>query len=263
MKRNYLRYARLSAAVAGVLFGAAHMAHAQTLTWDASGQVPPTDGSGNWDTSSSLWYNGASATTWTNGDSAVFGNPANTTVVGSPPNYSVSLNANITAQNIILGESADNGVYGIYDQGVSGGQTLTLAGNLVKATAEGELVVQLSNAMLLTAGNHIISVNDTGGPEPELSIDNSMVETGGSATLTINNANYNSAYSSYGTFVLNAANTYSGGTNILDGIVTDDAGGAGLGNCQHWHFGLPRNRRQQHHRPFEPDHQQSNSNHAQ
>jgi autotransporter-associated beta strand protein len=227
MKRNYLRYARLSAAVAGVLFGAAHMAHAQTLTWDASGAVPPTDGSGNWDTTSQLWYNGAAATSWSNGDTAVFGNPNSSAASATGPSYAVSLNApNITAQNIVLGTSSDSGYYSIYDQGTPGGQTLTLDGNLVKASAVGESVILLSNPMLLSAGNHVVSINDTPGPVPELSMDNSMVETGGSASITVNNAAYNSNYDSYGTFVLNAANTYSGGTNILDGIITDNANGA-------------------------------------
>src|SRR5580704_6123138 len=52
-------------------------AMSQTLTWDASGAHPtnPTDGSGNWNTASSLWTSGgASDVVWTNGESATFGN---------------------------------------------------------------------------------------------------------------------------------------------------------------------------------------------
>ena len=37
-------------------FMAHFAANAQTVTWDPSGSVTPTDGSGNWDTTSSQWY---------------------------------------------------------------------------------------------------------------------------------------------------------------------------------------------------------------
>jgi len=226
MKKGTMRYARLAAAVAGVVWGSMHVAHAQTVTWDPSGSIPPTDGSTTWDTTTPEWYNSTSSTVaaWTNGETAVFGNPTSGVQAASGPAYSALLYANITAQNIVFGTSADSGYYSIFDGG--NGSTLTLSGNLVKASAVGESIILLSNPINLTAGDHVVSVNDTPGPEPELAIDSPMQEVGGAASITVNNAAYNSGYSSYGTFVLNSANNYSGGTNIVDGIVTDNAAGA-------------------------------------
>lgn len=51
-------------------------AQAATLTWDVNNTTPgPQDGSGNWDTTTALWWDGANNVTWTNadGNSAVFG----------------------------------------------------------------------------------------------------------------------------------------------------------------------------------------------
>ena len=50
-------------------------ASGQSLTWDASGTGTPTDGLGNWDTTSAAnWFNGTPPdAVWTNGDVALFG----------------------------------------------------------------------------------------------------------------------------------------------------------------------------------------------
>jgi len=72
--KNGLRYARLSAAIAAVIYGATP-AHGLTLTWDPSGAAIPADGSGNWDNSSLQWFDPGSnsVVAWsnTNPDSAV------------------------------------------------------------------------------------------------------------------------------------------------------------------------------------------------
>ena len=50
---------------------------AGTLTWDPNGSTAPnpSDGAGNWDTTSLFWWDGSNNVTWTNadGNSAVFG----------------------------------------------------------------------------------------------------------------------------------------------------------------------------------------------
>src|SRR5438105_467776 len=51
--------------------------HGQALTWDASGANPlaPTDGGGNWNTTTNAnWSNGAADSTWISGSAAAIGN---------------------------------------------------------------------------------------------------------------------------------------------------------------------------------------------
>src|SRR5208282_2225571 len=146
------------------------------------------------------------------------------------PAIDVLLNApNITTQDLIFGTASTGGYYNLADQG-DGSETLTVDGNIIKSSAVGTSVIQLTNPMYLSAGNHVVAINDTPGPVPELSVNNPIDNPigGGSASITVNNGFNNSGYTSYGTFVLNVANNYSGGTNIENGIITDNANG-GLG----------------------------------
>lgn len=124
------------------------------LTWDATGMngADPADGSGNWDTVTALWSNGATDAVWVNGAStgAVFGNgngAAGTVTVG-----------NITAASLFF-NPAGSGSYTL-----SGG-TLTLSG--------------LSPAITANANATIGSVvSGTGG-----------VMLGGTGTLTLTGVN--------------------------------------------------------------------------
>src|SRR5271170_684685 len=106
MKKG-IRYARLSASIVAVLYGAA--AHAQSVTWDPmqSNMSPPTDGSGNWDLTDSNWYNSGTAmdVQWSNAVpySAVFGNPASAVSSATGTSNFVTLTDSITAQDIVLG----------------------------------------------------------------------------------------------------------------------------------------------------------------
>ncbi len=226
MKKG-IRYARLSASIVAVLYGAA--SHAQSVTWDPtqSDTNPPVDGSGNWDLITPNWYNSGTAADvlWSNAVpySAVFGNPTSTVALAGGTANNVTLNANINVQDIILGTATNgssSGYYNLFDQG-DGNETLTLNGNLIKASAVGQSIFQLSSPIVLPAGNHVVAINDTPGAVPELSLeefnDNSLT---GPGSITVNNAYNSSGYTPFGTFVLDTDNDYSGGTNIQDGSVT-------------------------------------------
>ena len=58
----------------------------QTMTWDPNGATAGTGGSGTWETTSAIWFNGTSFVPWTNGtlDIALFGGTAGTVTVGVP-----------------------------------------------------------------------------------------------------------------------------------------------------------------------------------
>lgn len=168
MKKG-IRYSRLSAAIVGVLCGAA--AHAQSVTWDPtqSDTNPPVDGSGNWDLSTTNWYNSGTAmdVQWSNAApySAVFGNPTSAVASagGTENNVTLAPGVSINAQDIVLGTATNgtgNGYYSFFDQG-DGNETITLNGNLIKASAVGESVFQLSSPIVLPAGNHVVAINDT------------------------------------------------------------------------------------------------------
>jgi autotransporter-associated beta strand protein len=234
MKKG-IRYARLSASIVAVLYGAA--AHAQSVTWDPtqSDINPPVDGSGNWDLTTPNWYNSGTATDvqWSNAVpySAVFGDPSSAAASGTGTENNVTLaeGVSINAQDIVLGTATNgsgNGYYSFFDQD-DGNETLTLNGNLIKASAVGESVFQLSSPIVLPAGNHVVAINDTPGAVPELSMeefnDNSLT---GPGSITMNNAYNSSGYAQYGTFVLDTDNTYTGGTNIVDGALTANASNA-------------------------------------
>ena len=58
----------------------------QNLSWDANGVWPVSGGTGNWDTTSPLWYNGVAFQAWNNAglDNAVFGGSAGNVRLTTP-----------------------------------------------------------------------------------------------------------------------------------------------------------------------------------
>ena len=115
---------RLSA-IALLLFGlllVGSSAFAGTLTWDPNGSTAPnpSDGGGNWDTTSPFWWDGASNVTWTNadGNSAIFGSGG--------AGETVSVGAGIVVANITLNTNY-----------ILSGNTLTLTNSGVITAALG------------------------------------------------------------------------------------------------------------------------------
>jgi len=235
MKKVGIRHARLSAAIIAAVYGAS-MAHGQTaLTWDPSQTSPPTDGSGSWDTVTPEWYNSTTSSTqaWNNSDSppdtAVFGNDTSSVASGSGTENTVILTTALNVQDINLGTATNGsspGYYSFIDY-EDGNEPLTLNGNLIKSSAVGESSFELSAPITLPSGNHVVAINDTPGAVPELAMeelnDNSLT---GPGSITLNNAYNSSGYAQYGTFVLDTDNTYTGGTNIVDGALTANASNA-------------------------------------
>ena len=215
------RIACISAAVAALMYGGASV-RATDLTWDADPVTPAVqDGSGNWDTSTANWFDGTNNNAWVNsspGDSAFFGNATNAVVNTASPN-NIELAAPITVQNIVLGTAANGAIYNFSD--FSGG-SITLNGNITKATPGGALQFLLvSNPLTLAAGNHVVAMNDTPGDLAELSMNGEIT---GSGDLTVDN----SPYQTWGTLALNVDNTYTGATNINNGrLVITTSGGLG------------------------------------
>ena len=83
-----MRTALCAAAVWLAVLVLAPSAHAQaTLTWDVNGAAAGTGGTGTWDTSTSIWFNGATFQAWNNAalDNAVFGGTAGTVTAEYPP----------------------------------------------------------------------------------------------------------------------------------------------------------------------------------
>src|SRR5215510_1026997 len=66
-------------------------AHGAALQWDANGATAGSGGTGTWNTSSALWFNGSTYQAWSNaaGNDAVFGGTAGT----------VTLSTGITVHN--------------------------------------------------------------------------------------------------------------------------------------------------------------------
>ena len=58
----------------------------QNLTWDANGAAAGTGGTGTWDTTSLIWFNGATFQAWNNAtfDNGIFGGTVGTVTLGSP-----------------------------------------------------------------------------------------------------------------------------------------------------------------------------------
>ncbi len=220
--RNITRNARISAAVAAVLMSAALGRGQQTLTWDASGNSAPKpkDGGGHWDLSTTNWIDSTNTNVvWPNtpGSSALFGNTtsAAVTVSGNYINNNVSIggsnNDAIVVQDLTLGTGTNGSVYNIDDQN---GGSLTLNGNINKATGGGLLNFTLFNNLTLGAGDHTISLRDTPGDLPELTINNSIQGTG---NIVLDNGSQ--GYESWGTLVLNTDSNFTGSTTINKGRI--------------------------------------------
>ncbi len=205
----------LVAAVTAVSIGS--MASASDLIWLPGG----VDGSGNWNTSDSNWFDPmtSSNTTWTNGNNAVFGNTSSG-ATGATSQF-VDLSEAITVQDLTLNTATDGSVYSLSD---FGGGSLTVNGNIVKTAGGGNPVFLLNNGMTLGAGSHTITANDTGGDgAPEISFNTAI---GGTGSVVIDNG----PYITYGSTAFNVDNTYSGGTTINKGrLEINSSGSLGTG----------------------------------
>ncbi|MEX1084985.1 MAG: autotransporter-associated beta strand repeat-containing protein, partial [Steroidobacteraceae bacterium] len=170
--------------VAAIVSGVPGAAAATDLLWDADGVAPVDGGTGPWNTTSLLWWNGASYQAWNNAaiDDAVFGGASGTVTLASP----------ITIHDLSFIAAV---AYTIT------GSTLTLGGVTPTIDATAGSTVTIASAITGTAG-----LTTTGPGLLTLSGVNSF-----SGGLTLNGT---------GTVTLsNAANTYTGGTTINSGTL--------------------------------------------
>ncbi len=191
------------------------VAHASDLVWDSSGSggATPVDGSGTWDLTSPNWSNGASNVAWTNtGNNAQFGN-ATSPFDGNVGPLTVDLRDAIVVNNIVLGTSTLGTIYNFSD--FQGG-SLTLNGNVNKISGNGAIAFGLNQGLALGSGTHVFALHDSPGDDaPELRIDGVI---SGAGAITLDNGSQ--AYESWGSLLLNGANTYTGVTNITNGRLT-------------------------------------------
>ncbi len=142
----------LAAFVAGNVVLSSPAANAQSLSWTSAGNVT-LGGSGTWDTTSSLWWNGVAATTWGNltTSDAVFSGTAGTVTLG---------------EAITVNDMAFNATGYI----LSGANTLTLAGTTPTITVGSGLsaiigantaTVLAGTAGLTKAGAGTLTINGT------------------------------------------------------------------------------------------------------
>jgi autotransporter-associated beta strand protein len=226
------RNACLSAAVLTTLYGSAAV-HARNLQWDATGTSAPAgaDGSGNWNLSSTNWVDPVTGlnTAFVNGDSATFG--LSTVVAANVTPLQILLTSDVTVNNLSFATTNTGAAYNIFDPDpvdVPVPFTLTITGNVIKTGASGTPQIALTNPINLTAGNHIFGARDTSGDLAELSFNGPL--TGAGAVTLDNTVNGTTTYEQYGTTVLRASNTYTGGTTIKAGrLVSNNSAGLGTG----------------------------------
>ena len=210
------QFACLSAAVLAALYGGS--LQAADLTWDSDPSTSGVqDGSGNWNTTSPNWFNGASNVLWSNAtpDSAFLGGAG--VFNGNTPAHSVTVTSPITVQNITFGIAADGAIYNVFDD--FGGGALTLAGNVDKAADNGTPQFLLGNGLTLAAGQHVFALRDTPGDAAELTMNAAI---GGSGGITLDNGSYDQ----WGTLVFTSASNYTGPTNINKGRLVVTSNGA-------------------------------------
>lgn len=157
----------------------------QNLNWDSNGALPVSGGTGAWNTTSALWFNGATYQAWNNAtlDSAIFGASAGTVTLAAPISAhnltfnaggytlmestltfggttpTVTTNFQVTTINSALAGSA-----GFTKEGTA---TLALGGNSTAFTGvttvnAGLLRINTSNALgLVTSASNLVLNNGT------------------------------------------------------------------------------------------------------
>ena len=200
-------------------------AHAQTLTWDPNGNG--TDGSGNWDTTSSFWSpnltGGGSDTTWINGDTAAFGYAG-----GSGGNVTLTTATTPPIAGLVF--NTDPGAFTF-----AGSPTLTLgSGGITVAATDGTETFGNTLAIALSATQNWTNNSTTGTLTINSAVSNAT-GTSGTQTLTIGGAGNTTVggvmsnnagtlaltMSGSGTLTFNgsAVNTFSGGVKVNGGTL--------------------------------------------
>ncbi|WP_433741522.1 autotransporter-associated beta strand repeat-containing protein [Pseudomonas putida] len=238
-------------------------AQAATLTWSPTGQN--SGGTGNWDLSSSSWYNGTVTLPWNNlaGDSAQFAGIPGTVSIVSPITVQDLLFAvdgytlqggTLNAASSTMGIKASSGttatinsvIAGAARVDVNGAGTIVLGGvntytGGTRVTNNGTLRVSQDSNLGAAAGSLALGDNTTRGTlainggsfsstrTVTLGLVGGAIDVASGTTATFGGVISGSGpftFSGDGTLVLTAANTYTGATTISSGTLQVGNGGA-------------------------------------
>jgi autotransporter-associated beta strand protein len=205
------------------------------LQWSPDGVTPGGGGTGTWNTTTPLWFNGATFQTWSNAalDNAVFAGTAGTVTLGAAITaHNLTFNTSgyiVTGNTLTLGGASPT-------IGVVSGGTATIA-SVIAGTAgltqagPGALILTGANTYIggttISAGTLQIGNGATGSVVGDI-VDNAALVFNRTGTLT-----YAGVISGIGsvtksgtsTLTLTGNSTYTGGTTINAGtlVVSTDA----------------------------------------
>jgi fibronectin-binding autotransporter adhesin len=211
-------------------------ANAADLQWSANGVTPGGGGTGTWNTTTPLWFNGATFQTWNNAalDNAVFGGTAGTVTLGvAITAHNLTFNTSgytVTGNTLTLGGvSPTIGV-------VSGGSATV--GSVIAGTAgltqagPGTLILTGANTYTggttISAGTLQIGNGGSTGSVAGNIVDNAALVFNRTGTLTyagVISGTGSVTKSGTSTLTLTGNSTYTGGTTINAGtfVVSTDA----------------------------------------
>ncbi len=204
--------------------------NAASLQWDANGAAPGSGGSGTWNTTTALWFNGSSFQNWNNAtlDDAVFGGTAGTVTLGVPITaHNLTFNTSgyvLTNSALTLGGinptvSVVSGGTAIINLGIAGTAGLNSAG-------PGTLILSNTNSYTggTTIGAGTLQIGNGGGFGSVVGniVDNAALVINRSGTLILGSTiTGTGSLTQVGTgiTVLTGDSTYTGGTTISAGTL--------------------------------------------
>ena len=205
--------------------------NAASLLWSPNGVTPGGGGTGTWNTSTALWYNGTSFQSWTNApvNDAVFGGSAGTVTLGVPITVE-NLMFNTTGYTIAGSTLTLGGVTPTI--GVVPGGTATISSviagtiGLTQAGGTGTLILTGTNTYTggttINAGTLQIGAGGATGSVTGNIVDNAALVFDRSNALTyggIISGTGSVTQAGTGTLTLSGTNTYTGATTINGGTL--------------------------------------------
>src|SRR5271155_1889253 len=213
-------------------------ANAASLQWSADGVTPGGGGTGTWNTTTALWYNGTSFQTWSNApvNDAVFSGTAGTVTLGvaiTVENLTFNTSGyTITGNTLTLGGVTPT-ISVVAGGTATIGSIIAGAVGLTQAGGTGTLILTGANTYsggtTISAGTLQIGNGATGSVAGNIT-DNAALVFDRNNALTyagVISGSGSLTQTGTGTLTLTGANTYSGGTTISAGTLQIGAGATG------------------------------------